>query len=73
MPKILDPIDREHLQQVAVSRGYQLIVIAMRSIADAKIRDLQRDLDSTETAKARGYIEALVRVMNLPEEILKQT
>ena len=45
----------------------ELLRMRMQHMLSQKLQALTSDLDHEKTAKARGYIEALGSVINLPE------
>lgn len=70
----MDAIDREHLDQVAESRGLQLIHERMRSDALGKLRRLRsRDVNTEETQYLRGYLDALDTALSVPGILLAES
>jgi len=70
---IRDEIDREHLKQTLDTRGWQILEQAMRELAGRKLQLLRQDLDAIQTAKVRGYLDALDAVLALPKDLLKES
>jgi hypothetical protein len=69
----IDPIDREHLEQVLASRGYQLIQTRMKEAAASKLRALRLDSDHYETGKLRGFLEGMQAALAIPEVLLQES
>lgn len=67
-----DEIDREHLRQTLETRGWQIIEQSIREIAGRKLQSLRQDLDPVQTAKVRGFLDALDHVLALPKTLLKE-
>ena len=63
----MDQIDREHLEQVAESRGLQLIFVRLAADANGKAARLRcREVDPAETSYLRGYLDAIDTVLRIP-------
>lgn len=62
----LDVLNAEQVNDFAGSPGWQLIRERIRTSGAGKLEELKRDLGPEQTAKCRGYIEALEMVLRLP-------
>lgn len=63
----LDAVDAEKVRQVMASYGWQLIRTRLHQTVAAKVEELKRPLDPTETAACRGMIEGLELALKIPE------
>jgi hypothetical protein len=59
-------MDLELIDQMLGSRGWQLYSQRIERTIQGKMSDLARDVDQIQTAKLRGFIEALMVVQKLP-------
>jgi hypothetical protein len=68
----MEKLDLEHLEQCALSRGYQILCIRIQQMISQKTKALVGDLDPIATAKCRGELAALHTVLNLPSILSRE-
>lgn len=71
-PVIRDAIDKEHLEQVLRTRGWEIFSGGVLRIAADKLKDLRRDQTLEETARLRGFLDALDYVMGTPQMLIEE-
>jgi len=67
-----DSLDCELVEQCTKTRGYQLISLRLSHMLETKLRDLRGSLDQAGTERARGYLDAIERCLELPEILMKE-
>lgn len=73
LAKLRDDMDREHLEQVLRSQGYDQIQQRVQGVLVAEIEKCAtQDLDPVETAKQRGVIAGLRLALALPTQMLSE-
>lgn len=71
MSVVRDEIDREHLNQVVESRGYQMISEAIKSVARRRLNDLRKPVGPEKTAYLRGFLDGLEAALGMPAVLLR--
>lgn len=69
---VLDRVDAEAIRETIQTRGWKLIVLRMQKMLDLRRVDLEQGHTEVETAKLRGYLEALRDVDSIPGILIRE-
>lgn len=68
-----DVLDAELIEQTVHTHGYQLIAARMREMLGQQIGYLRGDLNDAQTCKARGFLDAVERCLELPKILIAES
>lgn len=68
----LDQVDAEGIRETLQTRGWKLFGARVEKLRESKRRELEQELDAVQTAKVRGFLEALNTVAAIPDILMRE-
>ena len=69
---VLDRLDAEAIRELTASRGWKLFALRLQKLRTTNQVDLEQQHSEVDTARIRGYLEALRAVGSIPDILIRE-